>query len=99
MNSFDGRGAKEDSIPVVQAYPGIGEIVTGGSDATRVILTAICMLNDPQVNQYLLDCKLRLTDRITKTIIFPREGMALPNGYVYKNVSAEETSAPVVENQ
>jgi hypothetical protein len=97
MNSFDGRGAAEEVIPVVKSYPGIGELVTGGSDSTRVILTALCMLNDPKVNEYLLDCKLRLSDRLTKTAIFPREGMALPNGDVF--VSAENNPAPVMENQ
>lgn len=96
MSSFDGRGAAEEAIPVVKSYPGIGELVTGGSDTTRVILTALCMLNDPQVNQYLLDCKLRLSDRLTKTVIFPREGMSLPDGNVY--VSVEASSASVVEN-
>lgn len=96
MNSFDGRGAAEENIPIVKSYSGFGELVTGGSDATRVILTAICMLNDPQVNQYLLDCKLRLSDRLTKTAIFPREGMSLPDGNVY--VSVENASTPAVEN-
>lgn len=97
MNSFDGRGASEETIPVVKSYPGFGELVTGGSDPTRVMLTALCMLNDPQVNQYLLDCRLRLSDRFTKTAIFPREGMSLPDGNAY--VSVEATSASVVENQ
>jgi hypothetical protein len=97
MSSFDGRSAAEEGIPVVKSYPSFGELVTGGSDVTRVMLTALCMLNDPQVNEYLLDCKLRLSDRLTKTAIFPREGMSLPAGNVY--VSAENNTASLVENQ
>jgi hypothetical protein len=84
MSSFDGRKANEESIPVIQHYEGFGELVTGGSDVLKVLTTALCMLDDPRVNQYLLDCKLKLSDRITKTKIFPRKGMSLPDGMTYE---------------
>lgn len=89
MSDFDGRSASEKEVPVVRSYEGVGELVVGGSDALRVLVTAVCLLNHPTVNQYLLDNKLKLQDRLTKTKIFPRDGMALPNGEVFK--------APVVE--
>ena len=74
--------------PAVKNYPGFGELTIGTSDANKVIVTALCMLNDPKVNQYLLDNKLKMVDRITKTKIFPREGMSLP----------EETYVEATEN-
>ena len=49
----------------------------------NIIVTALCLQNHPQVNKFLLAQKLRLVDRITKTKIFTREGMALPNGETY----------------
>lgn len=76
---------KEDTTPTIKNYPGFGDLVVGRSGDLKVLVTALCMFNDPQVNQYLLDNKLRLEDRITKTKIFPREGMALPNGEVYRD--------------
>lgn len=66
--------------PTIKEYPGFGELTIGTSDANKIIVTALCMLDNPQVNQFFLDNKLRMSDRITKTRIFPREGMSLPEG-------------------
>ena len=87
VGSFDGRKAAEADTAVVKNYPGFGELVVGGSDPIRVILTSLCMLDNPQVNQYLLDQKLKLVSRLTNTKIFPREGMALPDGKTYSQKS------------
>jgi hypothetical protein len=38
----------------------------------------------------MLSNKLKVVDRMTKTEIFPRDGMALPNGEVYEAPAAEE---------
>lgn len=93
MSSFDGRSTNEDNIPKVQEFEGFGELTVGGSvasgDITRVLFTVIAMLNDPTVNSFLLANKLKMTDRVTKTKIFPREGMALPNGEVYSEQESE----------
>lgn len=94
MSEFDGRKASEDTTPVIRMYEGIGELIVGGSDANKVIFTTLCLLNNPQVNQFLLDNRLRLKDRITKTIIFPRDGMALPNGQTYVSPKVEELTLP-----
>lgn len=94
MSDFDGRRASEDNTPVIKNYEGFGELMVGGSDPTKVLFTAICFLNHPAVNQLLLDNKLRLKDRITKTEIFPRDGMALPNGQTYVSPKAEELTLP-----
>lgn len=93
MSSFDGRSANEDNIPKVQEFEGFGELTVGGSvasgDITRVLFTVIAMLDDPMVNSFLLANKLKMSDRITKTTIFPREGMSLPNGEVYSEQESE----------
>ncbi len=78
----------EDNIAKIVRYPGIGELTVGGG--REVLWVALCMLNDPLVNQYLLDNKLVLKDRMTKTSVFPREGMALPFGEVYEEEKEEE---------
>jgi len=96
MVQFDARRDGEE-IPVVKDYEGFGELVTGSSDPTRVILTALCMLNDPKVNSYLLDCKLKMSDRITKTQIFPRAGMPLSDGSVFVPPVENPASAPEEE--
>ena len=93
MNTFE---SKNEQVKLVKTYEGIGELVVGGSDLTRVIVTALCMVNNPTVNQYFLDGQLNLKDRITKTRIFPRDGMALPNGQTYVAPVVEEVS---VDNQ
>lgn len=71
--------------PKIKNYPGFGEITLGTSSHERIIFTALCMLNNPQVNQYLLDHQLKLIDNLTKTRIFPREDMTLPDGIYMEN--------------
>lgn len=83
MSDFDGRRAGEETTPVIRTYEGFGELVVGSNDVNKVVFTCLCLLNHPQVNQFLLDSKLVLKDRITKTAIFPRDGMALSNGQTY----------------
>jgi len=78
----------EDALePTIKEYPGFGELTIGTSDANKVIVTALCMLDDPRINQFFLDNKLKMTDRITKTAIFPREGMSLPVGVYMENIN------------
>lgn len=83
MTQLDGTNSDDKFEPVIKEYEGFGELVIGTSDKTKVIVTALCMLDHPQVNQYFLDNKLKMVDRITKTRIFPREGMSLPGGEVF----------------
>lgn len=99
MTDFDGRAANEVEVPVVKTYEGIGELVVGGSNKDRVVFTALALLNNPLVNQYLLDNKLKLQDRFTKTMIFPRDGMSLPNGEVFKAPVVETISLDTTEVQ
>lgn len=87
----------EDFIPVIKEYPGFGELTTGSSDPNRILFTALSMLNNPLINQFLLDCKLKLKDRMTGTAIFPREGMDLLDGAVY-SAPVENAVAPAKEN-
>ena len=68
----------------VENFEGIGELTIGVGSNWHILTTALCLLNDPQVNKFLLAQKLKMSDRMTKTEIFPREGMALPNGEIYK---------------
>jgi hypothetical protein len=94
----DGRKSNEDVIPTIQEFEGFGELTVGGSasggDSTRVVFTALAMLNDPLVNSYFLAQKLKLSDRMTKTRIFPRDGMALPNGETYTVPQEEVIELP-----
>jgi len=96
MSSFDGRRSEEDNIPTMQHFEGIGELTVGGAaasgDVNRILFTALAVANNPQVNAYLLANKLKLADRFTKTKVFPREGMALPNGEVYHEPQEEAVS-------
>ncbi|MBD3260645.1 MAG: hypothetical protein GF334_03040 [Candidatus Altiarchaeales archaeon] len=96
MSSFDGRRSDEDNIPTVQYFEGIGELTVGGAaasgDVNRILFTSLAVLNNPTVNAYLLANKLKLSDRITKTKIFPRDGMPLPNGEVYQEPQEEVVS-------
>ena len=71
------------NIPVVREYEGFGEITPGRGSVDKALLVAVCLLNNPSVNQYFLDSKVMLVDRMTKTKVFPRGGMALPNGETY----------------
>jgi hypothetical protein len=95
---IDGRKTDEDAIPTIQEFEGIGELTVGGSvsggDTTRVVFTALAMLNDPLVNSYFLAQKMRMTDRMTKTRIFPRDGMALLNGETYSAPQVEVVELP-----
>jgi hypothetical protein len=67
----------------IENFEGIGELTIGIGSDKHILTTAIVLLNDPTVNKFLLLQKLKLSDRITKTQIFPRNGMALPDGEVY----------------
>ncbi len=95
---IDGIKTKEDLIPTIQMFEGFGELTVGGSvsggDSTRVVFTALAMLNDPMVNSYFLATKLKLSDRMTKTPIFPRDGMALPNGETFSEPQEEVLELP-----
>ena len=85
---------KDEKIPSVENFPGVGELTVGGTvaggDTTRILFTALALADNPVVNQYLLANKLKLTDRMTGTQIFPREGMALPGGEVFS--SSDDTN-------
>jgi hypothetical protein len=74
----------------VENFEGIGEITIGVGNNWHILTAGLCLLNHPQVNKYLLAQKLKLSDRLTKTKIFPREGMALPDGEVYHEVFTED---------
>ena len=78
------------AVVVIENFEGVGEITIGVGSNWNIIVTALCLQNHPQVNKYLLAQKLKLGDRITKTRIFPREGMALPNGEIYKESTEEK---------
>ena len=77
-------------VAKIEHFENIGDITIGVGTNWHIIATALCVLNDPNVNKFLLANKLKITDRITKTKIFPREGMSLPNGQVYSEPSIEE---------
>ncbi len=95
---IDGRKTNEDSIPTIQMFEGFGELTVGGSasggDRFRVLFIALAMLNDPMVNSYFLAQKLKLSDRMTKTKIFPRDGMVLPNGGIFSEPQEEVLELP-----
>lgn len=75
----------------IESFEGVGELTVGGSSSNwYLIIVALCLLNDPQVNKFMLANKLKVSDRITKTKVFPRNGMALPNGEVYEEPEEEE---------
>ena len=70
---------------------GIGKVSSPlPGDVVTLSLTALCVLNDPQVNKYFLASALGASDPITGTKLFPRAGMALPGGEVYKADDKEE---------
>jgi hypothetical protein len=102
MSELNGMRANEDIIPEIKEFEGVGELTVGGTvaggDANRVIFTALSIANDPAVNSYLLANKVKLTDRVTKTKIFPREGMALPNGEIY-HLPEEVTELPAEKQE
>ena len=81
---FQPKSPAED-IKVENIEP-LGELMVGGGSANaQFLLTALSILNDPNLNHFFLVNKLKLSDRFTKTKIFPRDGMALPNSEVYKS--------------
>jgi hypothetical protein len=67
----------------VEDFEGNGDLTVGVGSTLHILVTALCMFDDPRVNHFLLAQKLKLSDKMTQTKIFPREGMALPNGEVY----------------
>ncbi len=70
--------------PVIVDLEGIGEVVGGQhGNATLTLVVAMCALNNPQVNKYFLASNLKVSDRLTGTKVFPREGMSLPVGETY----------------
>jgi hypothetical protein len=103
ITEFDGTPSTPQSgdpldIVAVENFEEIGEITIGIGSNWHILTTALCLLNDPQVNKYLLAQKLKLADRMTKTKIFPREGMVLPDGQTYhapdEAENKEESNAP-----
>lgn len=72
-----------DTLKIVN-FEGIGDLTIGVGSNWHIIATALCLLNHPEINKFFLAQKLRLNDRITKTKVFPRNGMALPGGEVYE---------------
>lgn len=73
----------------IEHFDGIGELTIGVGSSGHIMVTALCLFNNPEVNKFFLSQKLNLVDRITKTKIFPRNGMALPNGEVYQEPQSE----------
>ncbi len=74
----------------IESFEGIGELTIGIGSDKHILTTAIVLLNNPQINKFLLVQQLKMSDRITKTKIFPREGMALPDGEVYHEPITED---------
>ena len=64
----------------------IGELTVGVDSVTpQFLMICLCILDDPALNSFLLKNKVKFKDRLTGTQIFPRDGMSLPNGEVYKS--------------
>ncbi len=76
----------------IEYFDGIGELTIGIGSTLHILVTALCMFDDPKINHFLLAQKLKLSDRITKTKIFPREGMALPGGETYPEPDKTENN-------
>jgi len=75
---------------IIDKIEPIGELTIGVGNNWHIMMTAMCILDSPNVNKFLLAQKLKMSDRITKTKIFPREGMALPNGETYKEPTTKK---------
>ena len=94
MSTFDEKNHAEVAVPAVKEFAGIGELVVGGvaggSNINHILFTALVVQDNPQTNSYLLANKLSMADRFTKTVIFPREGMALPEGEVFEVPQEED---------
>ena len=86
--------APEEVKPVdtvrIESFDGVGEVIVGVGSNWHKLIFAFVLLDNPNVNQYFLAEQLKLSDRITKTKIFPREGMALPGGEVYAEPTTED---------
>ena len=84
----------------VEEFEGFGEITVGGSSSNWYLeMVGQCLANHPLTNKFFLANKLKIVDRMTKTRIFPRVGMALPNGEVYEEPEKEEVlTLPDTEN-
>lgn len=84
----------QDSSPVemikIEHFEGIGDLTIGVGSNWQILFTTLCIQNHPEANKFLLANKLKLADRMTKTPIFPRKGMALPNGETYKEPIQEK---------
>ena len=74
----------------IEHFEGVGDLTIGVGSNWHIIITALCLTNHPQANKFLLAQQLNLSDRITKTKIFPRDGMALPGGEVYHEPPMED---------
>jgi hypothetical protein len=88
MNEEMGSERPADVLKI-DYFEGIGELTVGVGGQLPTIVTALCLLDHPVVNKYFLAQKLKLSDRTTKTQIFPRPGMALPDGEVYQEPEVE----------
>ena len=88
----DTQGVPENpaDLTKIENFEGIGELTVGVGNTLYILVTAICMFDDPKINYFLLAQKLKLSDRLTKTKIFPREGMALPDGEIYHETKEME---------
>jgi hypothetical protein len=88
MSKKLGLGPKDAFVDTLRTeeVPPLGEITVGGVSAdTKFLVTALCILNNPDLNHFFLVNRVKFKDRLTGTQIFPRNGMALPNGEVYKS--------------
>lgn len=85
MNESKSEKVTQKILPLkMENIAPIGELMVGGSSADyKLYLTALCILDNPNVNNFFLHNKLKFKDRLTGTVIFPREGMVLPNGQTY----------------
>jgi hypothetical protein len=92
VNTSDVTVEKPASLETarIENFEGIGEITIGVGSNWYIIAISLCILNHPQVNKFLLAQQLNLSDRLTKTKIFPREGMALPDGEVYTELTTND---------
>jgi hypothetical protein len=100
MVEFKGTSPNAVDVARIEEFEGFGELTVGGSgDNWRIVMISLVLLDNPRLNQFLLANKLKLSDRITKTKIFPRDGMSLPGGEVYQSPSEEvlETAETITE--
>ena len=89
MEGIQGVQAPPVDVVKIEEFEDFGELTIGAGSNWTIVITALCLLDHPRINKFLLAQKLKLADRITKTKIFPREGMALPSGEVYQEPKEE----------